>query len=54
LGLEAALADPSDALELGQPPPPDYPRVNCTDIYVYKVWSSWRDDRGLDGARHHR
>jgi hypothetical protein len=38
LGLDAAELDgTAGALTLGQPPPPDYPRVDCKDIFVYIV-----------------
>jgi hypothetical protein len=38
LGLDAAELDgTAGALTLGEPPPPDYPRVDCKDIFVYIV-----------------
>lgn len=37
LGLDAELDGTAGALTLGQPPPPEYPRVDCNDIFVYIV-----------------
>jgi hypothetical protein len=37
LGLEAALDGTSSDLTLGHPPPPEYPRVGCPEIFVYIV-----------------
>lgn len=37
IGLEAAALAGSSALTLGQPPPSDYPRVGCDDVFVYIV-----------------
>jgi hypothetical protein len=37
LGLAAALDDSSTTLTLGYPPPPEYPRAGCEEIYVYIV-----------------
>jgi hypothetical protein len=37
LGLDDALDGTAGALTLGQPLPPDYPRVDCKDIFVYIV-----------------
>jgi hypothetical protein len=37
VGLDAALDGGSGALVVGQPPPPDYPRVGCDDVFVYIV-----------------
>jgi hypothetical protein len=37
VGLDATLQDSAGALAIGQPPPPDYPRVGCKDIFVYIV-----------------
>lgn len=34
---DAALEIRSHALSLGQPPPEDYPRVACDDVFVYIV-----------------
>jgi hypothetical protein len=37
VGLDAGLQGSAGALAIGQPPPPDYPRVGCKDIFVYIV-----------------
>jgi hypothetical protein len=37
LGLEGALDGTSSDLTLGHPPPPEYPRVGCPEIFVYIV-----------------
>jgi hypothetical protein len=37
VGLDTALQGSAGALAIGQPPPPDYPRVGCKDIFVYIV-----------------
>jgi hypothetical protein len=37
VGLYSALDGGGAALTLGRPPPPDYPRVSCKDIFVYIV-----------------
>lgn len=36
-GLEVALDDELEALTLGEPPPPGYPRERCEDVFVYIV-----------------
>jgi hypothetical protein len=37
VGLEAALDDVWSDLTIGLPPPPQYPRVGCKEIFVYIV-----------------
>jgi hypothetical protein len=37
VGLKAALDATDGGLSLGRPPPADYPRVDCNDIFVYIV-----------------